>query len=241
LPGLFTNFKIDVEVLDSYMLLVNYEEVGSQTRSLVLAQSDFPGLEELGALLVESQGLLNHPILLPTLLSSLVIDFAVENLTKCDSKIADLEVQTGQDYNYKGNPVNPLGLNFTDATRTLNTIGRVLGKSQRSIKAVMFQLRKYQNCVDGIKQKSCNKSNISQQCDCLYERIENLRSRCDGLLLHLEFNATRVQNLLSAVCALVHSFSIYTESSCRYTTSRPRRITELTKTLLPYRGMMGQR
>jgi len=184
------------------MLVSTYSETGSLSKSLLLAQSDFPGLEEqLGNMLVMSDSLSSHPMLVPTLLSSLVINFAGESLALCDKEIADLEVQTGQEYKEK--PVNPLALDFTDVTRTLNTIGRALGKSKRSIKAVQFQLNKYRNCIDSIKQKS-PELNVHEQSDRLYEQIENLQSRCEGLLLHLEFNATRVQSLLSAVSPVIN-------------------------------------
>jgi hypothetical protein len=196
--GFFVNFKTDVSVRDSYVLVVSTSE--SWIRGLLLVQSEFPAQDELPSFLETAQSMTSHSVLLPIVLSEIVADFAGENIRKCDEMLDNLELQTGQHGRMSKPTGDILGLDFTKITRIQNTVNTVLGRSERSLKSTMHLLESCSSSILLLENKGIDSciGDFDRESSLALQK-ENLRSRCKNFLLNLEFNQKRVQSQLVAV------------------------------------------
>jgi hypothetical protein len=146
-----------------------------------------------------------HPLALPVLLLEHSILSSSHRLEWADSLLRKLEQETGQ-HGWADLPIgDPMELDFTGTTRTLNFVSRSLGLEFMRFKANILILDRINGGVDLLAINDSKIPRLQESGLKLKELIAYQMNACQNNTLRAEFQDKKVQSLIAIVLALFPS------------------------------------
>jgi hypothetical protein len=146
-----------------------------------------------------------HPLALPVLLLEHSILSSSHKLQRVDDLLRELEQETGQ-HGWADLPLgDPMELDFTGTTRTLNFASRSLGSEVMRFKGNLLILEKIKGDLDVLAANDSKTSCLQESGLRLKESIAYQINTCQNNTLRAEFQEKKVQSLIAVVVALFPS------------------------------------
>lgn len=195
-------------------MIISHNPGTNITLVLVLAQTKYDGFEKIKSWFYDLEDWHLHPLAIVAILTHRVAGICFTSTDTADRRLNFLQLRMGQHTYHNRVRGDPLKMDFTWVTRTLNHQSTVLAMNKMRLKAVqntVGKVRLFEKSFKGLGESTRRSREESREEQSLNiqeqiprqrkfeEILENVEDQVDHLLLRVDYEQQRVQTQLAAV------------------------------------------